>query len=192
MSTTEFRLLMQRARQGDATAADELVRRYEPVIRRAIRIRLVEPRLQRYLDSSDICQSVIRRALGALGDETLPAENPRQLVAWLIRVAHNRFNQALRRLRVVENHLDEAAQEAADKAGGPADTSQAERMANRELVELVCSRLNAEERDIAERYSLGESWETIASALGGKPDALRKRFFRALQRAAGELGLGPC
>ena len=50
-------------------AAAELVRHYEPAIRRAVRVRLVDTRLNRLLDSMDICQSVmasffVRAALG--------------------------------------------------------------------------------------------------------------------------------
>jgi hypothetical protein len=38
--------LVQRIRTGDAAAAAELVRRYEPEIRRAIHFRLRDPRLR--------------------------------------------------------------------------------------------------------------------------------------------------
>ena len=35
------------------------MRRYEPAIRRAVRYRLVDPRLRRVCDTMDICQSVM-------------------------------------------------------------------------------------------------------------------------------------
>ena len=54
-----FRELIARVRAGDEQAAAELVRRYEPAIRRAARVRLVDTRLNRLLDSMDICQSVL-------------------------------------------------------------------------------------------------------------------------------------
>jgi RNA polymerase sigma-70 factor (ECF subfamily) len=53
-----FRELIQRIRAGDGQTAAELVRRYEPTIRRVARVRLLDTRLQRVLDSMDICQSV--------------------------------------------------------------------------------------------------------------------------------------
>jgi RNA polymerase sigma factor (sigma-70 family) len=191
MSTSEFQALVKRAREGDPAAAGELVRQYEPAIRRAIRIRLVEPRLQRYLDSGDICQSVIRRALSALGDDSMPADDPVQFVAWLVRVARNRFNEALRRLRVVRAHLEQATEAAADLVVNGAEDPPAERLANRELIELVCGLLTPEERVLAERYSQGVSWDEIGDSLGVTAGAARKRFFRAIERAAGELGLRP-
>src|SRR5262249_42592666 len=50
--------LIRRVRGGDEAAAAELVRRYEPVVRRSARLRL-NPRLRRACDSLDICQAVL-------------------------------------------------------------------------------------------------------------------------------------
>ena len=50
---SSFPDLMGRVRAGDDAAAAELVRRFEPVIRRTVRIRLRDPRLRRVLDSLD-------------------------------------------------------------------------------------------------------------------------------------------
>ena len=60
-----FQVLLRRVRAGDEQAARELVRRYEPAIRRAARIRLVDTRLNRLLDSMDICQSVLASSTSA-------------------------------------------------------------------------------------------------------------------------------
>src|SRR5262249_35579497 len=54
-----FRDLIVRVRLGDQRAAAELVGRYEPAIRRAVRFRLTDPRLRRTCDSMDVCQSVL-------------------------------------------------------------------------------------------------------------------------------------
>src|SRR5579871_5050344 len=64
-----FQQLMRRIRAGDQDAAAELVREYEPAIRRAARVWSLDPRLRRVFDSMDICQSVfasffVRTALG--------------------------------------------------------------------------------------------------------------------------------
>src|SRR5207247_5024880 len=64
-----FQNLIGRVRAGDQDAATELVRSYEPAIRRAVRFRLKDTRLRQHLDSMDICQSVlasffVRAALG--------------------------------------------------------------------------------------------------------------------------------
>jgi hypothetical protein len=46
--------VIHRARACDQDAATELVVRYEPAIRRAVRFRLADARLGRPLDSMDI------------------------------------------------------------------------------------------------------------------------------------------
>ena len=54
-----FRDLIDRVRAGDHQAAEDLVRRFEPTIRMAIRVQLDHSGLRRLLDSTDICQSVL-------------------------------------------------------------------------------------------------------------------------------------
>ena len=55
---TTFQDLIRRVRAGDGQAAVELVRLYEPTIRRVARVPLADSRLQRLFDSQDVCQSV--------------------------------------------------------------------------------------------------------------------------------------
>ena len=87
----DFQVLLRRVRAGDGQAAAELVRRYEPAIRRAARVRLVDTRLNRLLDSMDICQSVmasffVRTALGQYELET-----PEQLLKLLATMTRNKL-----------------------------------------------------------------------------------------------------
>jgi RNA polymerase sigma-70 factor (ECF subfamily) len=58
-SEGSFAALIRRVRAGDPDAAAEVVRQYEPPIRRLVRLRLTDPWLTRVLDSMDICQSVM-------------------------------------------------------------------------------------------------------------------------------------
>ncbi len=51
-------------------------------------------------------------------------------------------------------------------------------------------RMTAEERQLAEARSQGQSWEAIAARHHDSPDALRKRLARACDRLVEELGLG--
>ena len=80
---TAFMDLIRRVRAGDEQASAELVRRYEPAIRIAVRVRLNDPGLRRLFDSMDICQSVlgsffVRAALGQF-----ELDNPDQLLKLL-------------------------------------------------------------------------------------------------------------
>jgi hypothetical protein len=54
----DFRALILQERAGDERAAAELVGRYEPLIRREVRLTPVDARLRRVSDSMGYCQSV--------------------------------------------------------------------------------------------------------------------------------------
>ena len=51
LSDQQFADLMSQTRRGDQDAARELVRMYEPEIRRAARLRLTDPEMRRIVDS---------------------------------------------------------------------------------------------------------------------------------------------
>jgi RNA polymerase sigma-70 factor (ECF subfamily) len=54
-----FHDLIRRVRAGDERAAQEIVRLYEPAIRREARVRLVDSRLRRLFDSMRVPQPVV-------------------------------------------------------------------------------------------------------------------------------------
>ncbi len=187
---TSFEELICRVRAGDGHAADELVRRYEPAIRRVARIRLADARLQRLFDSMDICQSVfgsffVRTALGQYDLQT-----PEQLLNLLVDMSRKK----------VIDQVREASAERRDyrrqEAGNPeergcqaAEPSPSEQVAGRELLSEFRRRLSQEERDLAEARAVGKDWKQIAAERGGSPEALRKQLTRAIDRVSQELGL---
>jgi hypothetical protein len=84
-----FHDLIRRVRARDEQAAEELLRRYEPVVRVAVRVRLTDPNLRRWLDSMDICQSIflnffVRVASGQLQLETPSILRPLLAVDFLV------------------------------------------------------------------------------------------------------------
>ena len=76
--------LIRRVRAGDDEAATQLVHQYEPEIRRAVHIRLANPRLQQVLDSMDICQSVLANFFTRAAAGQFDIETPEQLVRLLV------------------------------------------------------------------------------------------------------------
>src|SRR5262249_20828162 len=86
---SSFRNLIRRLRDGDPDAAAEIVRQYEPEIRRILRVRLSTSRLRKELDSADICQSVMANFFfrAALGQFEL--ESPERLLRLLVTMARN-------------------------------------------------------------------------------------------------------
>lgn len=86
-----FTSFLSRIRSGDARAAEELVRRYEPAIRLAVRTRLTDPALRRQFDSVDICQSVLASFFVRAAAGQYDLSDPAQLTALLVRMAHNKL-----------------------------------------------------------------------------------------------------
>jgi RNA polymerase sigma factor (sigma-70 family) len=182
--------LIQRVRAGDEAAATELVRRYEPMVRRAARVRLTDPRLGRLLDSMDICQSVmasffVRAALGQYELDT-----PDQLLRLLATMARNKLaNQAhgQRAARRDVRRVDPGAFDVVDVAAR--DGSPSRQCEARELLEQARARFTPEERRLLDLRQDGREWAEVAAELGGTAEALRKKLARAVDRVARELGL---
>jgi hypothetical protein len=69
--------------------------------------------------------------------------------------------------------------------------SPSDEVSGKELLEAFRIRLSDEERYLADQRSRGRPWAEIAAEVGGKPDALRVRLERAVDRVARELRLEP-
>ena len=83
-SFTEF---MRRIRAGDEQAAAELVQKYEPLIRRQIRLQLEDRRLCRLFDSMDVCQSVLKSFFFRTAAGQYDLETPEDLQRLLVTIA---------------------------------------------------------------------------------------------------------
>ncbi len=187
---TDIQSLIMRVREGDQHAAAELVRDYEALVRRAVRIQLRDPRLRSVLDTADVCQSVMASFFARLALGQYELSQPRQLAALLITMARSKVATRARRAEVVRRDrqgqqvLPHVLNGLTDPAPDPSRV-----IAARDLLEQFRLRLEAGERVLADRRAEGRSWAEIATELGGSPDALRKKLARALDRVARELGL---
>lgn len=183
-----FEALIARVRAGDETAATDLVRRYEPEIRREVRFLLRDPFLRRSFDSMDICQSVMGSFFlrAALGEYDL--NRPEDLIRLLISMTRNKVVDATRRQRAQRrDHRRATSLEAVDLAAKTPSPSEV--VAARDLLGEFRSRLSEDERLLADRRARGEEWAEIAREVGGTPDARRKQLTRAIARVAKELGM---
>jgi RNA polymerase sigma-70 factor (ECF subfamily) len=186
-----FVALLGRVRAKDGQAAADLIRLYEPAVRRVIRIQMRDPRLRRTLDSMDICQSIfgsffVRVALGQF--ELNTPDDLRKLLAVM---ARNKVVTQARRPHVhrqQERQLDngDSGVVGTPASPEPGPSRQAEA---RDLLEQVRGRLTEEERWLADQRAAGRPWAEIAAAHGGSAEALRKKLERALDRVSQELGL---
>jgi RNA polymerase sigma-70 factor (ECF subfamily) len=190
MAEAPFQDLIRRVRAGDEQAATELVRQYEPAVRRAVRFRLVDARLGRVLDSMDICQSVMASFFvrAALGQYEL--DKPEQLVKLLATMARNKLANQANREHAQRRDQRRIAVGQVQESDLPANgVTPSRQLAAEELLQETRRRLPPEERRLLELREQGLDWEAIAGQVEGRPEALRKKLARAVNRVAQSLGL---
>jgi RNA polymerase sigma-70 factor (ECF subfamily) len=185
-----FHELLLRVRGGDQEAARELVQRYEPAIRRAIRFRLTDKRLARVMDSMDICQSVLASFFIRAAAGQFDIEQPDQLLKLLVAIARNKLALQARR-----QHRQRRDVRRIQSAGSDAaifvdhDPSPSSLVAGQELLDKANALLSTDERELLDLRKEGLDWAGIAERLGGTPEALRKKLARAMDRVAHQLDL---
>jgi RNA polymerase sigma factor (sigma-70 family) len=184
-----FADFVARVRAGDEQAAAELVRQYEPLIRREVRMHLEDRRLCRTFDSMDVCQSVLASFFVRTAAGQYDLESPEQLVNLLVKMARNKAVSAARR----EHRQRRDGRRADDGSGQFAAVddrpSPSEVLSGKELLNQVRQRLAPEEQQLVEMRGDGLAWADIADQLGGSAQARRMQLSRALERITRELGV---
>jgi RNA polymerase sigma-70 factor (ECF subfamily) len=185
----EFAEFIRRIRAGDDAAARELVERYEPVIRRQIRVRLRDPRLSSRFDWTDVCQSVMASFFVRAAAGQFDLEQPDQLLRLLVVMAQNKLAKQVRQNRARRRDYRRSEAGGSDYFEGrrAADPSPSRLVAGRELLEEFRRRLTDEERQLADLRAQGFQWAEIAGQLGGTPGRRSKQLARALDRVEQQL-----
>jgi RNA polymerase sigma-70 factor (ECF subfamily) len=184
-----FRELMQQVRAGDESAATQLVRHYEPVIRRAMRFRMADRRLDAALDSMDICQSVLASFFVRTAAGQFDLDQPEKLVKLLVTMARNKLTSQARRHYAQRRDRRRTTTAPGDGELGGTQSTPSQQIAARELLQELYRRLTPEELELVQLRNQGEDWSSIAHQLGGNAVLMRKRLSRALDRVSQELGL---
>jgi RNA polymerase sigma-70 factor (ECF subfamily) len=190
MGDNPFAELISRIRSGDARAAEELVRQYEPVIRLEVRMRLRDTRLRRAFDSMDICQSVLASFFVRATAGQFDLNEPGQLVRLLVGMARRKLAFQVRKQRAQrrDHRRIQAGEPVVQEAAG-SDPTPSQVVATEELLREFRQRLTEEERRLAERRASSASWADIAAELGGTAQGRRKQLERAVDRVSRELDL---
>lgn len=183
--------LMKRIREGDQDAAAALVKQYEPLIRRMVRLRIEDERLSRVFESMDVCQSVlgsffVRAAMGQFD-----VQEPGQLVNLLITMTKNKVASAARkeyRQKRDRRRVSDADSQQLDRVVADADTPSVV-LGGQELIDQARARMRDDERQISQLRSAGCSWEEVAEKMGGTAQARRVQFMRTASRIMAELGI---
>lgn len=174
--------LVARAKRGDETAYEELVRMHQGI---ALRTAYVFTGVAE--DAQEATQDAFVKAFRALGRFRAGAPFRPWLLKIVANEARNRRRTAGRREAVAVRAAASAGAE--DAAPSPESVLlSAERRA--ELIEAL-NRLRSEDREvIACRYFLDLSEEDTAAALGWKRGTVKSRLSRALERLRAELEVG--
>ncbi len=181
--------LIKRVRSGDDAAAAELVRLYEPAIRRSLRLRL-DPRLRRTCDSMDICQAVMCSFFVRAASGQYELDTPEQLLKLLATMARHKLSKTRRdQQRAKRDNRRDIGGSAVERGLAGAEPTPSRTVEAKELLAEVHRRLSEEERQLVELRSAGHDWDYIAAELNGSPEALRKRLARGVARVEREMGL---
>jgi RNA polymerase sigma factor (sigma-70 family) len=181
-----FTTLIDRLRRGDNLAAAELLREYEPVLRRIIGMRLADSRVRRLHDADDIFQSVfgsffVRMALGQydIGSQ----EDLLKLLATMVRnkVVNKQRRRSLENQEELRVPLD---RQIAQDGSAPGDA-----ILHEELLRKAALLLSSKEQELVALRKQGLEWGAIAERLGSTPEGLRKRLARAVDLVVKQLGL---
>ena len=149
-----FQERLARVRQGDDAAAGELFQRYEAEIRRAVRLRLLDARLRRALDSSDICQEVLKSFFQAAEADRYEINSEEQLLKLLTEMARKKLIDCVRRQRAQRRGGDRKAVEIDSGLQVPAPVGTASQDAVRKetaarIHELLTEEERLDLRDVA-------------------------------------------
>ena len=187
---SKFGELVDRIRQGDQEAAAQLVREYEPAVRRIIRLKTTDKRMAAAFDSMDICQSVLASFFVRAAAGQYELTDSKQLLNLLAKMAQNKLAMQVRRQRAQRRDvrrkvtIDVTEQDVPEEASTPS-----RQLAAKEILEQVQQRLTTEEQQLMDLRNEGLAWQEIGDRLEASPEALRKQLTRAIDRVARELNL---
>jgi RNA polymerase sigma-70 factor (ECF subfamily) len=137
-----------------------------------------------FVDSVDICQSILGRFFVGFFAGKYDLQSPEQLTALLRRMAKNEVCDQIRKQRAARRGGRDAQASALRSLEALPDSgmSPSEQASNAELVENVLQELSSRERFLAERRMAGFGWAELAAELQTSAEVLRKRCTRVLQR----------
>ena len=186
---SSFTELIERVRSGDEQAASELVKQFEPVVRRELRFRLRDNRARFELDSMDISQSVLGNFFVRVAARQFDLKEQLDLVKLLVTMTRNKVAENLRAQHRQRRDSRRTVRGVEGMALASPQPTPSRVLAGREILDQVRQNLSGEERQLVELRWQGLTWEEIADSVGGTAEARRKQMARALDEIIHKLGL---
>jgi len=162
-----------------------LVEQYGSAIRRQVRFMLMDNKLRKVLEETDICQSVMGQFFTGLGEGRFELDVPEQLIGLLKQIVKNKIIDQARYWRAGRRDYSRNIKSSdCEKLGEPfsPEPTPSRVVEDTEFLAEFQSRLSEWERMIFGFRRQGMNWPEIASRTGEGAEATRKRFERALDR----------
>lgn len=182
-----FTELLARVRRRDDDATRRLFHLCEPELRRIVRVRLRSVR--RDQECSDLLQSVFCNFYVRVTAGQFEIASMDDLIRLLATMAWNRLRDWVRHDQTQRRGRGDPGQRLGLEQIPTGEPTPVDLAVARELQATIMARLPEAERDIVEQRLQGQTWAELAHRRGELPDAVRKRFGRALDVVAGHLGL---
>jgi DNA-directed RNA polymerase specialized sigma24 family protein len=185
MQDRGFAELVSRAGRGESEAAHSLIARYESALRRQVRFALLDNKLRRVLEETDICQSVMGQFFNGLGAGRFELDGPEQLIGLLKQMVRNKITDQARywtagRRDYLRNITPSDSHALVEPMSS--DPTPSRVVEENEFLAEFENRLSDWERMVFAYRRQGMNWSEIAGRTGGGAEAIRKRFERALDR----------
>jgi RNA polymerase sigma-70 factor (ECF subfamily) len=191
---TETDQLLDRARQGETGAIEQLLDRHRPPLRRMIDLRL-DPALAGRLDASDVVQDVLLEASQRLPDYLAKPAMP--FFLWLRHIARDHMIDAHRKHRLAQRRSLDREQSIRPALADQSSMELAAQFLDQELtpataairhelqarLETAIKSLGDDDREIIlMRHTEQMSNQEVATELGLSEAAASMRYLRALRR----------
>jgi RNA polymerase sigma-70 factor (ECF subfamily) len=178
-------LLLDKLSSGDAAAAEEVFRAYEPYLRMVVR-RMLPQNLRSKFDSVDVVQSVWADVLTGFREAGWRFQDVAHLRAFLVRATRNRFIDRVREHRAaVERHEALPPAELDGDLTSP-EPRPSDVAAAQELWQLMLTLCPPQHRRLLEMKRNGASLSEIAAETGLHESSIRRILYDLAQRLARE------
>jgi RNA polymerase sigma factor (sigma-70 family) len=183
MSAEPLDRLLEQLNSGDAAAAEQVFRTYEPYLRMLVR-RQIRPPLRAKFDSMDIVQSVWADVLEGVQDAGWHFEDRTRLRAFLVRLTRNRFLDRCRKHRkalALEEPLSDVLPSDAIVSDQPRPSEVAQRNEMWDRMVALCPPAHHE---LLRMKSQGLSLAEIAAKTGLHESSVRRILYDLARRFA--------
>jgi RNA polymerase sigma-70 factor (ECF subfamily) len=177
LSSREQASLVERIRAGDGSAEDEVVRLFYPRIVATLVCRTREREASR-----DLAQDVLIIALRALRSGAV--NDPEKLAVFIQGITRNLANNHIRVRSIKRSREDELPSEFSDCIASPLRHAQVEESEREERVRQALNALQQQDREILLLTLEGRKPGEIAALLQLRPEVVRQRKVRAIQKIA--------